>query len=139
MKITLGKSHRKDTINFGLNYKSAFEEIDDGECTEIHAPEILDYIPEHEFRLFIDTLVNKMRHGCELTIGGSDLYESMKQLFRGDLNVYTMNNVLYGNKEVSKRGQYSMNSVSDILLQRGLKILEKNMDRNQMYIKAVRE
>lgn len=139
MKVSLGKSYRKDCVNYGVNYKSALSEIDDGECTEIHAPEVLDYIPQYDFDSFMDGLVNKMRHGCELTLGGSDIMESAKQLLRGDRSIYNMNQALYGDKDIMKLGQYSLHLVSEKLLQRGLKILEKNIDHNQMYVKAIRE
>lgn len=138
MKASLGTSHKPDFINFGLNYKLAFEEIEDGECTEIHAPHILDYVPAKDYKTFIGTLVQKMRHGCELTLGGSDIFESSKQLLRGDYDLLAYNQIIYGDNLFIKLGQYSLHLVSDDLKSQGLQILEKHLDHNQMYVKAKR-
>ncbi len=139
MKISFGPNEKEGYINFGINYESFVKEVDDGECIDIHALEILDYIPEHKFNDFVTNLVKKMRHGCILTIGGSDVYESAKHILRGDYDIHGINKLLYGQQDIYRKGQYSLNIVSDILINKNIKILEKDIVGNQMYVKGVRE
>lgn len=138
MKIAFGTQEHKNHVNFGINTTLFVDEVDDGECTEIYAVDILDFVPEHRFQEFVHSLVKKMRHGCELVVGGSDIYESAKQLLRGDHKVSDMNNILYGTQDAPKAGQYSLNVICDELLGCGLKIMAKNIDGNSMYVKAKR-
>ena len=141
MQISFGSmpSHLKDHVHFGINYQSFNDEVDDGECTSIYGINILDYVPEYDLDKFLDSLVKKMRHKCELVLGGSDVYETAKCLLRGDFTARTINQELYGNKDTSKLGQYSLNMISMGLAQRGLKIQDKQIDGTTMYVKAIRE
>lgn len=139
MKIAFGTQEQKNYVNFGINTTLFVGEVDDGECTEIYAVDILDFVPECRFQEFIHSLVKKMRHGCELVIGGSDIYESAKQILRGDHTVYESSKLLYGTQDIPKVGQYSLNVICDELLKCGLKIIAKNIDGNSMYVKATRQ
>lgn len=138
MKIAFGPCNYDGYTNFGINYKSFADEVDDGECIEIYAPEILDYIPSYAFNEFFSLLLSKMRHGCEITVGGTDLFETAKQILRGDYNTEEMNKTLYGTKDNPKLGQYGLHVLSSIFLSKGMKILAKKLDSNKMYIKAQR-
>lgn len=138
MKIALGPQEYDGYVNFGINYKNMDSEVDDGECTEIHAPSILDYISHNEFSDFMQAVFRKMRHGCVLTIGGSDLYESCKQFLRGDYGVIDFNKMLFGDKNIPKLAHYSLNTISDVCVSSGLKVVCKKLNDNYMMIRATR-
>lgn len=138
MKINLGDKPHGNLIDFGTNYTNALNEVEDGECEEIYAISILDYIPHYDIDSFLDSLVKKMRHGCTLTIGGQDLIESTKQLLRGDHSTYAMNKILYGDKNLSHKGQYTLQFITDKLLGYGLNVKRKNLEYNNMFIEVTR-
>lgn len=139
MKIAFGYNVSSGFVDFGHNYTSFVDEVDDGECTEINATKVLNYVPRQDFAQFIHNLVAKMRHGCVLSIGGHDIYETAKNILHGAYDVDFANKILYGDDNKPRLGQYSLNVLSDVLLHYGLKILEKNLEAGEMYVKAVRQ
>lgn len=138
VRIAFDTTELTGFINFGLDLESFKTEIDDGECTAIYAPHILDFIPNSHLITFLSALVGKMRHGCEITLGGSDVYETLKQFARGDIGLTEINQLLYGTTH-PKKGQYTLNIISDFLQTKGLKILHKSLNGNVLCVKAVRE
>lgn len=138
MLVALGPEEYTGFVNFGLGYENLFNEIDDGECLAIYAPKILDYIHAPHLHSFVEQLVKKMRRGCTITIGGTDLRETCKQILRGDYNIVTANGVIFGNDR-NKVSQYSLDTITELLQQFNLKIESKILDGNEMCVKAVRK
>lgn len=138
MKISFGETINDSYTNFGYDTKSFIEEVDNGCCTEIIVP-ILDYVPVYELNSFLSNLFSKMRHKCEIVLEGSDIYESMKMLLVGDAAPDELNVMLYGTKDLPKVGQYSLDIITKAVLGCGLKILEKDIQNNKMYLRAERE
>lgn len=139
MKISFGHENYNGFINFGLNISLFKIEIDDGECMEIYAPKILDYVPHDVFPDFITSLIKKLRKGGKITLGGLDIMETAKQILRGDYDIIAANATIYGNKDKPKLGQYSLYLLTQVFQHHGLKIEQKILDSNEMCIKAIRE
>lgn len=138
MKISFGETINDSYTNFGYDYKSFIEEIDNGSCTEIIVP-ILDFVPVYELNTFLSNLFSKMRHKCQIVLEGSDIYESMKMLFVGDVTPDELNTMLFGTKDLERKGQYSLDIITKAVQGCGLKILEKDIQNNKMYLRAERE
>lgn len=137
MKLSFCNYTDTSYIDFGINYKLASTEVDDGECTEIYAADIMDYVSHSDLQLFLNMIIKKLRHNGTIVLGGSDAYETCKQFLRGDFDVVELNRKLYGDN-LFKNGHWTLNVLTEALVNYGLKILEKNIDGNKMYIKAQR-
>jgi len=99
MKLFLGKQAPDDSYN-AVGFRKSLENVcDDNECTEILAPQILDFIPKEKHGEFIHHLVSKLRRGGKLIIGGTDIISVALSTFNKQINTSDANQIIYGTSE----------------------------------------
>lgn len=141
--ISIEPTEFSDYINISpLNGQNPFIiPSEDSECTEILAPEILDFIPVEQFNTVMTGYMQKLRHGGRLILGGTDLMETLKSYITGMIDSIQVNHILYGNNKHAwslKRASYSLHEVADYFDQLGYKILKKRIATPQMLIEVQR-
>lgn len=118
------------------------EYIDDSECSEIRAVNILSYFDAGKIDLMLQAWVKKLAHGGELVIADIDVIQVFKAFGRAEINLGTMSELLYG-KQVRKwdlrKICLTMSEVADALMAKGMIISEKRFENLNFYIKAVRK
>lgn len=115
--------------------------VETSECTEILAPDILDYIHISQLIPFIQLLVSKLRHGGRLIIGGTDLHTLSRCYMIGEIKTEDLVNKLYGDQFgawKNKCGAYPMHEIVAILKELGLQIVRKNLTNDKMFVEGVR-
>jgi len=115
--------------------------IDDNECLEILAPEMIDYIPINQMETIIGAWVKKLRHGGKIILGGKDIYEIAKRIVRGEFDTKVANLVMYGSQsgvwDIS-RGKINLKDLVDLLERFGLQITKKKLNGIDMLVEAQR-
>ncbi len=115
--------------------------VDDAECSEIVALDVLEYFPPADTDKILTTWIRKLGHGGMLTVGFTDLYQLVKHTYNRTLNISEVNLYLHGNQKSPwnlKRNTFSTDLISEVLQGKGLKILSKRIDGVTTIIKAVR-
>lgn len=126
---------------FICNPKNLEGLVEDAQCTEIIAEDILDYIASNDILNFLTYYVKKLRHKGKLIIGGTDLYSLCKAVVTKNLNVLLTNHLLHGEQTHPwdfKYGQISLDDLVDLLKSLGLKILKKRVNGYKMVVEAER-
>jgi hypothetical protein len=114
--------------------------VQNAECEEILALNIMDYIPTEIVYNILKHYVSKLRHGGKIILGGTDLVLLSKEIVTGRLNIVEANKMLHGsNGEIKKNGQISLSDLDDILKSLNLKIMKRRIDGIKFYIEGVRE
>lgn len=125
-----------------INGDNPFDlQINDNECTEIIADNILDYIPHSQLIPVLTHYVSKMRHGGKIILGGTDLIESMKVLL-SDMNIEESNSRLFGNQKHIwdfKKGGYTCDIIAKCLQSLGLRIILKRIENCRFIVEAKRD
>ncbi len=115
--------------------------IDDAECEEIRAINVLEFYSIHQVGLVLKHWISKLAHGGVLTIGCVDIREISKALCNIDISIEDTNLFIHGlqrNPIEFKRSSYTVTQISEVLKNKGLKILSKKVDNLQCIVKAVR-
>lgn len=116
--------------------------VDQSECKEIIAEEIIDYIPTGNLVGVLQHYVDKLRMGGKLVVGGTDLIELSKDIIRQSINMHNANMEIYGKQEHSwdfKRGCVALNDVVTVLGHLGLHITKQRLDGTKFIVEAIRE
>lgn len=115
--------------------------VDDGECEEIVALDIIDFVASNLKHQVIDNWIKKLAHGGKLTIGGHDLYSTAKALIVGTLSLDDSRSILYGDSTFAfgnRRTLFEVNEIVELLKSKGLVIASKHLQNNKYVISAVR-
>lgn len=148
--IAIGNTHMSGYLNIdplggenktSTDFRNLDAVCDTAECTEICAPEILDYIHISEVMDVIKNWVSKLRHGGTIIIGGFDGYEIASGLVSGQLNTIEFNNIMYGTRPIHpivKCGMFTRHDIESILRELGLKIIHKRVESRKFIVEAQR-
>lgn len=104
--------------------------VDDGECDEIIADDILDFVPINKKVEVIQNIARKVKFGGKLTLGGIDSYEVSKAYSLLNINMEEALFLLYGDPNYpfgNRKGCFNLLSVVDMLGQMGFKPLQKRI------------
>lgn len=115
--------------------------VEQSECTEILAPNILDYIHVSQLVPFITLLVSKLRHGGKIILGGTDLHTICRSYMIGELKPEELINILYGEEFgawKNKVGCYPLGEISNILKELDIQIIRKQLENQYMFVEGVR-
>lgn len=109
---------------------------EDGECTSIIATDVISYFPAIEVANVLENWVRKLRHKGSIIIGGADINELSKAFFQKQLDLVTVNILLFG--EQKEPWQYKKNilnhyDLTNALEKLGLKIIKKRLS-NYCYL-----
>lgn len=136
MKVTLGTKEKfNGYVDWGLN-QAFFTEVDDGECEEIRAVDICDYIHITQIEQFLLNLFKKTRKGGKLVIGGTDYLAVF--LDNSGLTTGQVNNIFFNINSKPKAGLYTLDDIVDILDKLGMKITKKILKDYEYTVEAIR-
>lgn len=109
---------------------------------ELLCDDVLDYIPRTNLRAVLSNWVSKLRHSGKITLSGTDIYEVCRLFLTGSINNEEFNVITHGSHNDVwdvKLSQSTLNEVTDLLSEFGLKIVSKSLDGFRFFIEAVRE
>lgn len=109
--------------------------VDNNECTEIVAGELINYIPVEKVFNILNHVCMKLRHGGRIVVGGTDVRVVSLGVVNGSLDPKEFNNIVFadGNKSI-----LPMNDMADILCKIGLTILSREFNGVNYLITAER-
>ncbi len=125
-----------------IDFRNLDSVCDTSECTEINAPDILNFIHGSDLMNTLQNWVMKLRHGGKIIIGGSDLFECCKSVVLGQISVSDANLVFYNKRDSAWSthfGMYECNEIVGLLSELGLKIDKKRINGNCFVVEAHRE
>jgi len=131
MKILLGSVAPDDSYKV-VGYRKNLDDIcEDGECSEINAVEMLDFIEYPNHRDFILHLVKKLRHDGVLYIGGTDIVNFSLGVFNKSIPLDKANEIMFGTANTPvKVGVTCLEEVRKILLTTELRITKQICEPN---------
>jgi hypothetical protein len=116
--------------------------VEQAECTEIIAEDIIDYILYDKIQEVVSGYVSKLRHGGRIILGGTDVFEVSKQCLTQATPVQKINTILYGDGNPSgwgfKRSCTTIIHITSILSQLGLKITKQRLEETKFIVEAYR-
>lgn len=118
------------------------EYVDDAECDELIALDVLDFLPSPELDNVLDNWIRKIRHGGTIVIGGVDIREVANGLIRQELTLEQANKLLYGTQTAPfdyRKASLTLQKLVEIFQARGFKILQKRVSDFFYHVKAERE
>lgn len=92
------------------------------ECTEMVLDGMLSYVLITKIPDLLLQLVTRLRKEGQLIIKDIEINEAIKMYINGQLNIYDLNTVLFGDERLNKRAAYSHFDIQQILTQLGLQI-----------------
>lgn len=110
------------------------------EAQEILATDIVDFIPVKVLPNVLSNYVSKLRKGGKILIGGTDIQMLSVLAARREIDVHTLNETIYGvdSAVYAKSGMVSINDVSALLEQLGLRLTSKKLNGIKYLVEAVR-
>lgn len=108
---------------------------ENNECTEILAPELLDYIPFHKVFNFLHMLHRKMRLGSRLIIGGTEPRLLARSIIDGELDQKQYNQIVYSD---GKSGTVPCSDLCEMLKSVGLQVVSRKLDGVTYIVEACR-
>ena len=109
--------------------------VDNNECTEIIAGELINFIPVEKVFTVLTHVCMKLRHGGRIIVGGVDARMLALGMFNGGVDPKEFNNILYaeGHKSV-----LPMNDMAALLSKIGLIVTSREMNGVSYLISAER-
>ena len=132
-----------DNIKRG-NVKDINRFADNGECEEIIALDVIDYLDIKDVVNTINHWISKLAHGGHIIIGGIDCYEVARNFTRYNITLMQANEAIHGKYSekpyLLKRTQFTLKGLCELLVQSGLKIVKKRLDQTtmRMEVEAIR-
>lgn len=132
-----------DTIK-RLNPQNLDSICDNGECEEIIAHDVIQYLPVNKVVETITHWVGKLAHKGIIRISADDCYEICRNFTRYNITLLECNTALYGRYSekpyLQKRAQFTLKGLTELLVQLGLKITKKRLDQTtmKMEVEAIR-
>jgi len=107
--------------------------IPDNSATEIVAIDAIDSIKYDKIKTFISTIITKMRIGCNLYLGGTDIYAVSRHIIDGTNSLEAINTEL-----LNKTGAYSLKFILELLKDSGVRINSATFKGDNYEISAIR-
>lgn len=111
--------------------------VDDGECEDFIATDMIDYVPQANKDTIMNHWMSKIALGGTLTIGGLDLTEVCRAITLRQISLQAGVECLYG-KEIQRNSLIPAEQMRRLLEQKGYKIMEVKMIDLSYLIKAQR-
>lgn len=109
--------------------------VDNNECTEIIAGELINFVPVEKVFTVLTHVCMKLRHGGRITIGGIDCRMIALGVFNGGLDPKEFNNILYAE---GHKSALPMNDMAALLSKIGLVVTSREMNGVSYLISAER-
>mgnify|MGYP003637527175 CR=1 FL=1 len=109
------------------------DQFSESECTEILAPELMDYFSFEDLNPMLVSLVKKIRIGGTIVIGGVDARMMARGVVGGSIQIYDLNKALF-----SRRSITDINLTKEVLISLGLKIVSARLIGLKYEIEATR-
>jgi len=145
INITIGGADKNGYLNISalkdLEIRNLDEYVDNAECFEIIAEDIVDYMPKQELSKVLDNWVGKLRHQGMIVIGGTDVYEVCKMFAQEALSLEELNNLMHGEQSQGwdvRLNQLTLQQMCNELEGRGLKVLKKRINGFKFSVEAER-
>lgn len=101
--------------------------VDDGECSEIRAFDVIDFYPFQNLNDLLDSWIRKLKHGGNLILSNFDSTLMCKAIVNREINYQDVNTIFYGHSNLPKKSCHTINVLADILQHKFLKIMRKNV------------
>ena len=145
INILIGGADKNGYLNIcalkDLEIRNLDEYVDNAECFEIIAEDIVDYMPKQELPQVLDNWVSKLRHQGTIVIGGTDVYEVCKMFAQEALSLEELNNLMHGEQSQGwdvRLNQLTLQQMCSELEGRGLKVLKKRINGFKFSVEAER-
>ena len=145
INILIGGADKNGYLNISalkdLEIRNLDEYVDNAECFEIIAEDIVDYMPKQELPQVLDNWVSKLRHQGTIVIGGTDVYEVCKMFAQEALSLEELNNLMHGEQSQGwdvRLNQLTLQQMCSELEGRGLKVLKKRINGFKFSVEAER-
>ena len=145
INILIGGADKNGYLNISalkdLEIRNLDEYVDNAECFEIIAEDIVDYMPKQELSKVLDNCVGKLRHQGMIVIGGTDVYEGCKMFAQEALSLEELNNLMHGEQSQGwdvRLNQLTLQQMCNELESRGLKVLKKRINGFKFSVEAER-
>lgn len=115
--------------------------VDNNECEEIIALDVLEYIPVQLADKTIDHWVSKLAHGGKLTVNATNIRQVARSVINKSVNLDELNEYIYGSQRFDweiKRGMVDLDRLCGAMISKGLKIVSKRLDGLKMFVTAER-
>ena len=135
--LHIDPSPKGDVPAFKGNLNDLSKIVEDGECTEILAPEILNLIFDSTFDQIVEKLCSLLRHKGKLIIGGIELHELSRLVFLGAIEPQQYNQILFAGS-FRMNGIYTLEKIKNKLQSLNMTIEKVEIDGFNMLIEAIR-
>ena len=109
------------------------DQFSNNECTEILAPDLIDHLSFEDINPVVSTIVQKMRKGATITVGGVDARMLARGIIEGAIPVYDLNKAVFGRRSIT-----DINLTKELLIALGLKIISARLVGLKYEIEATR-
>lgn len=102
--------------------------VDDAECDQLVADDILDYLPMDVRDAALDNWIKKIRHGGTLSIGGVDIREAASAYLLHYIDLKQVTGLIYGQQRLPceyRKSTMTLQHVIKALNDRGMDIITK--------------
>jgi hypothetical protein len=117
------------------------EYVDDNECSQILALDILEYLPVPVADQILNHWISKLAHNGQLILSATNVRQVCKCIINKSLPLDVSNELLYGSQRYDwevKRGMVDIERLTSALQSKGLRILSKRLNGLQMCVVAER-
>ena len=115
--------------------------IEDAECTEFKAEDVLDYLEKSEAESVLEHWTSKVRKGGKIVIGGVDAYEVSKMFYQQKITLEEFNNLIHGSFTQPwdvRLNNFTMEYIQSKLINAGLRITKKRLDGYRIIVEGER-
>lgn len=135
LKFMLDGTEPDGYIHIGMATGFNPNVVADAECTEILAEDLIDYLPLPKMGEVLKWVRSKMRHGCKLIIGGTDIYELSKAFSSFHISLTDFNKLVYSE---GKSTMLTLPALVELIEQLELKVITKRVNNFKMVVVAER-
>lgn len=115
--------------------------LDSAECTELIARDVLTYFDSNTIDLMLNNWISKIRKNGTIELSDIDINRVYKAFARGDLDILSMNRLLFGEQtkkwDLRKCG-LTMDCISEMLRNKGFQVIETTYHNYNFVVKAKR-
>lgn len=115
--------------------------IDDAECEEIMAIDVIDYFKAEDAKELVGIWAKKLKHGGLIVLGFIDVYQLTKTILGRSIDINKTNELMHGKQDKgwkTIRSSLSMEYVTNLLEGHGFHILSKRFNGYNAIVKARR-
>lgn len=117
------------------------DHVDDAECEEILALDVLEYIPKELADKTVVHWLSKLAHGGKIILSGINARQVAKAILNKSIDIDAANILMYGEQNHPWQRKYGITDIqrlSDVLTGLGLKVISKQLDGFKMTVIAER-